>query len=83
MTNLSPEEDEEYGRTTAAYEEKFGFPLVTAIRDHSKETLLEDAESRLRHSRDQELLISIVESVKIANYRLQDLLEESLIGSRR
>jgi 2-oxo-4-hydroxy-4-carboxy--5-ureidoimidazoline (OHCU) decarboxylase len=65
-----------------AYKEKFGFPLVTAIRDHTKETLLEDAESRLKHSREQELLISIVEAVKIANYRLQDMVQESLIGAR-
>ena len=41
------------------------------------------AESRLKHSRDQELLIYVVESVKIANHRLQDLLEESPIGARR
>ncbi len=65
-----------------AYEEKFGFPLVTAIRDHTKETLLEDAESRLKHSREQELLISIVEAVKVANYRLEDMVEEPLIGAR-
>lgn len=83
LTSLSSEEEERYGALTRAYEEKFGFPLVTAIRDHSRETLLEDAESRLKHNRDQELLISIVETVKIANYRLQDLLEESLIGARR
>ncbi len=65
-----------------AYKEKFGFPLVTAIRDHTKETLLEDAESRLKHSREQELLISIVEAVKIANYCMEDMVEESLIGAR-
>src|SRR3712207_1322263 len=82
LTDLSPEEDEEFRRMNEAYEEKFGFPLVTAIRDHTKETLLEDAESRLKHSREQELLISIVEAVKIANYRLEDMVEESLIGAR-
>lgn len=65
-----------------AYREKFGFPLITAVRDHTKDTLLEDAESRLKHNRGQETLISIVEVVKIANYRLQDMVEESLIGAR-
>ncbi len=82
LTDLSPEEDEEFQRMTAAYEEKFGFPLVTAIRDHTPQTLLDDAESRLKHTREQELTISIVEAVKIANYRLQDMVEESLIGAR-
>lgn len=83
LMGLSPEEDESFRAMNEAYREKFGFPLVTAIRDHTKETLLEDAESRLRHSREQELLISIVEVVKIANYRLQEMVEESLIGARR
>ncbi len=52
------------------------------IINHTKETILEDAESRLKHSREQELLISIVEAVKIANYRLEDMAEEPLIGAR-
>jgi len=82
LTTLSPEEDESFRRMNEAYREKFGFPLVTAIRDHTKETLLEDAGSRLKHTREQELFISIVEVVKIANYRLQDMVEESLIGAR-
>ncbi|CAN5600841.1 hypothetical protein BH24ACT22_BH24ACT22_22050 [soil metagenome] len=82
LTGLSEEEDEEFQQMNEAYREKFGFPLVTAIRDHTKETLLEDAESRLKHNREQETLISVVEVVKIANYRLQDMVEESLIGAR-
>ena len=63
----------------AAYEEKFGFPLVTAVREHTKETLLDDAESRLKRSKDTEVLISVVEVVKIANYRLEDMVQETLI----
>jgi hypothetical protein len=51
------------------------------IINHTKETILEDAESRLKHSREWEILIPIVEIVEIANYRLQDLIEEPLIGA--
>lgn len=82
LTGLSPEEDEAYQHMNEAYREKFGFHLITAVRDHTKDTLLEDAESRLKHSKEQEILISIVEVVNIANYRLQDMVEESLIGAR-
>lgn len=83
LDRLTPEEDETFRRVNDAYEEKFGFPLVTALREHTRETILEDAESRLKHNREQETLISIVEVVKIANYRLQNLVEESLIGASR
>ena len=82
LTGLTPGEDEAYQEMNKAYEEKFGFPLVTAVREHTKETLLEDAESRLKRGKDTEILISVVEVVKIANYRLQDMVEESLIGAR-
>lgn len=82
LTSLSQEEDEAYQEMNKAYEEKFGFPLVTAVREHTKETLLEDAESRLKRSKDTETLISVVEVVKIANYRLEDMVQESLIGAR-
>jgi NCS2 family nucleobase:cation symporter-2 len=82
LTSLSQEEDEAYQEMNRAYEEKFGFPLVTAVREHTKETLLEDAESRLKRSKDTETLISVVEVVKIANYRLEDMVQESLIGAR-
>lgn len=83
LDRLTPEEDETFRRANDAYEEKFGFPLVTALREHTRETILEDAESRLKHNREPETLISIVEVVKIANYRLQNLIEESLIGASR
>ncbi|WP_047864263.1 2-oxo-4-hydroxy-4-carboxy-5-ureidoimidazoline decarboxylase [Rubrobacter aplysinae] len=82
LTSMTEEEEEEFRKANAAYEEKFGFPLVVAIRDHTKETLLDDAKSRLKHSRGQEITISIVEVMEIAAYRLQDMITDLRIGSR-
>lgn len=75
-------EDEEFQRANEAYMDKFDPPLVTAIRGLTKETLLEDAESQLKHKKEQDLFISVVEAVKIANHRLPNMVEESLIGTR-
>lgn len=81
LDRLSPEEREAYRRTNEAYEAKFGFPLVTAVREHTKDTILEDAESRMRHTGDQEVVLSLVEIVKIARVRLEDLMERKLVGA--
>jgi 2-oxo-4-hydroxy-4-carboxy--5-ureidoimidazoline (OHCU) decarboxylase len=80
LDRLSPEE-EAFRQTNESYEEKFGFPLVTAIREHTRDTILEGAESRMRHSREQEIMVSLFEVVKIANLRLEDLIERSLVGA--
>ena len=81
LDRLTSEEEEAYRRINESYEEKFGFPLVTAIREHTRDTILEDAESRMRHSREQEVMVSLFEVVKIANLRLEDLIEKSLVGA--
>ena len=81
LDRLSPGEEEAYRRTNEAYTEKFGFPLVTALREHTRYTILEDAESRMRHTREQEIMISLGEVVKIARLRLEDLTEGTLVGA--
>ena len=81
LDTLTPEEEEAYRRMNQAYKEKFGFPLISAVREHTKDTILEDAESRMKHSKEQEIFISLTEIAKIGNYRLQDLIEQSLIGA--
>lgn len=81
LDRLTPEEREAYRRTNEAYEAKFGFPLVTAIREQTKDTILEDAESRMRHAGEQDIVLSLVEIVKIARMRLEDLMERTLVGA--
>ncbi len=81
LDRLTSEEEEAYRRANEAYKEKFGFPLVTALREHTRETILEDAESRMKHSKEQEIMIALGEIVKIARLRLEDLMEGTLVGA--
>jgi 2-oxo-4-hydroxy-4-carboxy--5-ureidoimidazoline (OHCU) decarboxylase len=61
-------------RLNNAYWEKFGFPLIFAVREQSKESILENAEQRLKNSREQELETALGEIAKIARMRLQYLI---------
>ena len=75
LDRLTPEEYEDFHRLNAAYREKFGFPFIVCVREHTKETILADADARLKHSRQEEIKTALGEIAKIARLRLQDLVE--------
>lgn len=72
LDDLSPEEYEAFTRTNREYREKFGFPLVIAVRGHTKETILAEAAARLRRPRPEEVETALAEISKIAVLRLRD-----------
>ena len=76
LDRLTPVEYQEFQRLNGAYKEKFEFPLIFAVREHTKETILADAEVRLHHSRQEEVETALVEISKIARLRLEDLVEQ-------
>ena len=45
---------------------RFGFPLVMAAREHTRETILADAAAQLKHSRSEELQTALSEIAKIS-----------------
>jgi OHCU decarboxylase len=73
---LSPAEYEEFSRMNAQFRERFGFPPIFAVRENTKETILEWARARLQNSPAQEQATALVEVAKIANLRLSDLVAE-------
>ena len=72
LDKLTPEEYETFVRTNREYRERFGFPLVIAVRGHNRETILDEAAQRLGCSRSEEVEKALVEISKIALLRLRD-----------
>ena len=75
LDRLSPGEYEAFTRMNREYREKFGLPMVVCVREHTKESVLENVESRLGNSRDEEIRTALAEISKISHYRLLDLVE--------
>lgn len=75
LDRLSPDEYEHFTRMNREYREKFGFPMIVCVREHTKETILDQAEARLEHSRVEEIDIALGEIAKIAHLRLKDQVE--------
>lgn len=69
--------DDERNRFTAlnsAYVEKFGFPFIIAVRDHSKQSILENFETRIANTAAEEFATACAQVERIALLRLQAIL---------
>ena len=83
LDRLSPEEYERFRDVNAAYREKFGFPMVVYVREHTKDSILAQAEARLANTRERELETALEEIQKIAASRLEGLIRSDEGGGRR
>ena len=81
LDRLTPEEYEAFTEINRAYRERFGFPMIVCVREHTKESILQNAGNRLENSREKEVETALGEIAKIARLRLQDLVEQE--GGRR
>ena len=75
LDSLTPEEYEAFSRVNAAYREKFRFPMIVCVREHTKESILRNAERRLENTPEEEVETALGEVNKIARLRLGDLVE--------
>jgi OHCU decarboxylase len=76
LDRLDPVLFERFAALNRAYTERFGFPFVIAVRDHSREQILAAFERRLAHTGPQELAAALEQVSRIARHRLQDLVGE-------
>ena len=78
LDRLSPEEFEQFTARNDAYEQRFGVPLIVAVRapGQAKETIRKSGFARLENSPAQEGATALVEIAKIANLRLSEVVGE-------
>ena len=72
LDRLTPDEYEAFTRANAAYRDRFGFPFVVCVREHTPESILAWGEQRLSRSAEEELATAIGEIAKIARLRLKE-----------
>jgi OHCU decarboxylase len=83
LDRLSADERAELTRLNAAYRERFGFPMVVAVREHTKESIFAQAEARLANGRDEEIRTALGEIFTIASLRLHELMADDERGEER
>ncbi|HEX4672534.1 MAG TPA: 2-oxo-4-hydroxy-4-carboxy-5-ureidoimidazoline decarboxylase [Solirubrobacteraceae bacterium] len=77
LDRLTADELEALQRLNAAYRERFGFPLIVCVREHTKDSIIAWGVARLAHSREEEIDIALGEIAKIARLRLSGLVAEA------
>jgi 2-oxo-4-hydroxy-4-carboxy-5-ureidoimidazoline decarboxylase len=75
LDQLTSGEVAQFQSNNAAYQAKFGFPFVICARLNPKAAILSGFQSRLNHSREQEIQTALAEIFKIAELRLNDLIQ--------
>lgn len=81
LNNLSESEYQYFQLLNQAYQDKFGFPFIVAVKEHTKESILENFKCRLNNNQEQEKQEAIAEISKIAWLRLASLCDFSPGGS--
>jgi OHCU decarboxylase len=75
LDRLSKEEFERFTRMNEEYRRKFEIPMIVCVREHTKASILENAEARLANSPEEEIDAALGEIYKIAGLRLGDMIE--------
>ncbi|MBU6185485.1 MAG: 2-oxo-4-hydroxy-4-carboxy-5-ureidoimidazoline decarboxylase [Synechococcales bacterium] len=71
---LPPEIYTRFQSLNQAYRERFGFPFIIAVGNHTIHSILEAFEFRRHNSVESELNQAIVEIAQIARFRLLDII---------
>ena len=80
LDKLSAVEMERFQKANAAYQARFGFPFIIAVRHWGKAHVLAAYDHRLNNARDQELRAALAEVDKIAFMRLLDQVQPAPTG---
>ncbi len=78
LTRLAEHEHTELADLTAAYRERFGFPLVACVRDEdSFDQVLRHGWQRLQNAPTQEHTAALIEIAKIMGHRFDDIVADA------
>ncbi|SKA83240.1 2-oxo-4-hydroxy-4-carboxy-5-ureidoimidazoline decarboxylase [Thiothrix eikelboomii] len=74
LDHCSPEELSRFHELNAAYQARFGFPFIMAVKNATRQQILAGFETRLEHSIEQEFTTALAQINRIAAFRVQDLI---------
>ncbi len=76
LNRLNLDEYNLFQTLNKAYRERFSFPFIIAVRNHSKASILDAFAQRLQNSYETELNQTLTEIAQIAWFRLHDLISD-------
>ncbi|MEK1889832.1 MAG: 2-oxo-4-hydroxy-4-carboxy-5-ureidoimidazoline decarboxylase [Phyllobacterium sp.] len=74
LDRLTDTEFEEFHRLNNAYQSRFGFPFILAVRGHNRHSIMAAFRQRLDHNAGEEVAEALRQIALIARFRLHDLI---------
>ena len=74
LDRLTSDECDRFHQLNQAYKSQFGFPFIIAVKNHTKASILQAFEQRLKNAVDTERQQAISEIIQIAYFRLHSLI---------
>ena len=72
LDQLNEAEFAEFTQLNTAYQEKFGFPFIFAVKGSTKHMILEAFAARIGNDRDEEFNIALTQIARIFRFRLEE-----------
>jgi len=69
----SPEEFARLTELNTAYNKRFGFPFILAVRGHTRDSIIANMAARVANEREVEINTALAQIERIAGFRLRDL----------
>ncbi|MEM9026638.1 MAG: 2-oxo-4-hydroxy-4-carboxy-5-ureidoimidazoline decarboxylase [Verrucomicrobiota bacterium] len=76
LDQLSPERFESMQTMNTRYKEKFGFPFIICVKDHTQDSIFENFAARLQHEIYDEKFAALEQIKRIAWHRLHATVAE-------
>lgn len=78
LNHLGEEDQSAFGALTAAYHDRFAFPLIVCVRDNpDRQHILDSGWARMHNSPTQERATALIEIANIANHRFDDFVADA------
>ncbi|MEI7530920.1 MAG: 2-oxo-4-hydroxy-4-carboxy-5-ureidoimidazoline decarboxylase [Betaproteobacteria bacterium] len=74
LDQCTPEEFGLLNEMNQAYNQKFGFPFILAVKGHNRHSIIQEFSKRLNNSLEDEFKACLEQIDKIATFRLNDLI---------
>ncbi|MBD2182024.1 2-oxo-4-hydroxy-4-carboxy-5-ureidoimidazoline decarboxylase [Planktothrix sp. FACHB-1355] len=75
LDRLSGEEFDRFHSLNQRYKKKFGFPFIIAVKNHTKQSILNAFSQRLENPKDAEIQTALQEIAQIAWLRLREIIQ--------
>lgn len=75
LDRLSVEEFDRFQYLNREYREKFSFPFIVAVKNHTKTSILEAFKLRLDNSLETEMQQALAEICEIARFRIESAIQ--------